>query len=381
MQRRPSLYRWSYRCKMYLRLPAIVCITLRELKKPVHCRQFYVAAVKSRAQSPSGKGELRIVIVIACVLTLAMVAVIVRLIDQTSSHVEQVRKTRVKLEPSVKFAPRMNAIEKQIRSDLKNRKSMKEVSYGKMGLTERCFVDIGKMKNLRKLDLSDSDFKSEWFDELGSLPLYELNVFNTDFDDRGMEAISKISGLTRLNAKYTNVTDAGLLFFKGHESLYELKLDFSKVTNAGGTTIAAIPNLGQLEAVGTRIGGSGIAAISRLPNLKTLSLGGRFVSLKGADISPLKKSRNLISLEFDSIAADDAFMQELSTFRNIQSVSFVRIQMSEAGLMKLAPMKNLVHIKFDRCSTVTPAMIENLRRQMNKCVIEYHTQEELNANT
>lgn len=287
----------------------------------------------------------------------------------------------MKLDSSVKFAPRMNAIEKQIRSDLKNRKSMKSVSYGKMDLTEKCFVDIGKMKNLKNLDLSDSDFKSEWFDELESLPLYELNVFNTDFDDRGMEAISKIPGLTRLNAKYTNVTDAGLLFFKGHESLYELKLDFSKVTNVGAITIAAIPNLGQLEAVGTKIDGPGIAAISRLSNLTSLSLGGRFVSLKGSDIRPLMNAKKLVSLEFDGFDADDAFMQELSGFRNIQSVSFVRIPMSEAGLMKLAPMKNLLHIKIDRCSTVTPAMIDNLRKRMKKCVIEFHTQEELNANT
>jgi|AGTN01.3.fsa_nt_gi hypothetical protein len=329
----------------------------------------------------SGKGELRIVIVIAVILTIAMIAVTVRLIDQTSSHVAKVQKTRVRLQSSANFTPEMNAVEKQIRSDLKNRKNMKAVSYGKMELTKRCFVDIGKMQGLRNLDLSDSDFQSEWFDELVGSNLYELNVMNTDFSDIGMESIAKIKSLTRLNAKFTTITDKGLLFFRGHPSLYELKVDFADVTNEGADSIAAMPNVGQLELVGTKIDGPGIASVAKLPQLKSISVGGRFVTLKAADIRPLKDAKNLVTIQFDSFSADDEFMQELSTFKNLESIALVRIPMTEAGFMKLKAMKRLIHIKVDRCSTVTQAMIDNLRKQMKKCLIEYRTQEQINAST
>lgn len=320
-------------------------------------------------------------IVLAIVITIGMCVVIVRLIDQTSSHVTKVQKTRVRLQPSANFTPQMNAVEKQIRSDLKNRKDMEVVSYGKMELTKRCFVDIGKMQSLRNLDLSDSDFQSEWFDELVGLNLYELNLMNTDFNDRGMEAIAKIQSLTRLNVKFTSVSDEGLVFLIGHPSLYELKLDFARVTNEGAKSIAAMPNVGQLELVGTEIDGPGIAAVAKMPHLRTISVGGRFVTIKATDIRPLKNAKFLESIEFDSFNADDEFMQELATFKNLVNLSFVRIPMTEASLMKLKAMKQLIHMKVDRCPTITKVMIDNLRKQMKKCAIEYRTQEEINRDT
>lgn len=317
---------------------------------------------------------------VACLITIGMIVVIVRLIDQTSSHVTKVQKTRVKLQRSANFTPQMNAVEKQVASDLKNRQNMKEVSYGKMELTEKCFVDIGKMKSLKNLDLSDSDFQSEWMDELVDLRLRELNLMNTDFNDRGMEAIAKIPTLTRVNAKFTQVTDEGLLFFKGHPSLYELKLDFTKATNDGAKTIAAMPEVGQLELVGTKIDGPGIALIATLPRLRAINLGGRFVTLKASDIRPLKNAKRLTNIEFDGFEADHEFMQELSTFKNLVAVSFVRIPTTEADLLKLKSMKQLTSIKVDRCPTITQAMIDNLRRQMKKVHFDYRTQDDINAN-
>lgn len=318
-------------------------------------------------------------IVIACLITIGMIIVIVRLIDQTSSHVTKVQKTRVRLQPSANFTPQMNAVEKQVASDLKSRNNMKEVSYGKMELTQKCFVDIGKMKTLKNLDLSDSDFQSQWLDELVDLRLRELNLMNTDFTDRGMEAVAKIPTLTRLNAKFTQITDEGLRFFKDHPSLYELKLDFTKVTNEGAKTIAEIDEVGQLELVGTKIDGPGIALIATLPKLKTINLGGRFVTLKAADIRPLKNAKRLSTIEFDGFEADHEFMQELSTFKNLKAVSFVRIPTNEADLLKLKSMKQLVHIKVDRCPTITQAMIDNLRKQMKNVEIEFRTQDDINA--
>lgn len=318
-------------------------------------------------------------IVVACLITIGMIVVIVRLIDQTSSHVTKVQKTRVRLQRSANFTPQMNAVEKQVASDLQSRKNMKEVSYGKMELTEKCFVDIGKMKSLKNLDLSDSDFQSEWMDALVDLRLRELNLMNTDFNDRGMEAIAKIPTLTRLNAKFTQVTDEGLLFFKGHPSLYELKLDFTKATNDGAKTISAMPEVGQLELVGTKIDGPGIALIATLPRLRAINLGGRFVTLKASDIRPLKNAKRLTNIEFDGFEADHEFMQELSTFNNLQAVSFVRIPTTEGDLLKLKSMKQLTHIKVDRCPTITQAMIDNLRRQMKKVDFNYRTQDDINA--
>ncbi len=78
-------------------------------------------------------------------------------------------------------------------------------------LSEQCFEDISKLKNLIRLQLQGTNTRSENILQIEPLPRLEaINLFNTKVDDEILNHLSKFPALERIYTWQTNVSASGI---------------------------------------------------------------------------------------------------------------------------------------------------------------------------
>ncbi len=143
-------------------------------------------------------------------------------------------------------------------------------------VTDSDLAKIGKQKDLRKLNLSDTkvtDFGMEYLKGLTSV---------TDLDCRFAEfltddAVASIRGwkqLERLNLRGTQVTSKVFEHLAQLTNLRWLDLSHTQIEDEGFEYLAALTKLEHLAIGSTRLNGSGLALLKPLPALVSLDLSG-----------------------------------------------------------------------------------------------------------
>ncbi len=152
------------------------------------------------------------------------------------------------------------------------------------GVTDAACVVIGRMQQLRALNLKKTGFEpvkltNEGLSHLSGLTQLEvLNLSGNSVTDDGLRHLQPLSLLRELDLSRLPLTDAGLTTLASLKKLEDLNLLFSEgfagpiVTDAGMTSLANLGALKRLNLVGASITDRSLDDLSQMRTLRRLTL-------------------------------------------------------------------------------------------------------------
>ena len=215
-------------------------------------------------------------------------------------------------------------------------------------------TDLKNIAAIEDLDISRND-NITGVDALSFLTrLKKLNLSYTQVAD--LVPIRNLTELTELNISHSRIKDISVLKYSSNL----VKLDISHTDISDISVIEKMPALTDLNAGNTQV--ADIVAVSALTSLKTLNLAGTRISNLSAleelsqlldlnvsgtrisDVNSVAQLKNLISLDIDSTQV--ANLAPLATLENLKTIHANGTQVS--SLQPLLKLKNLERIYCDQ---------------------------------
>ena len=140
---------------------------------------------------------------------------------------------------------------------LKNLAELEELHTDQIQVSDDALKDLTVLKNLRALSFFHVSFGSKTFTGVGlghfrELPKLErLTIAGTPFNDRGMEALGKLTQLKEVGTWHTGQTAAGMDYLKGLKNLTRLHLGQRLYNGKPSLTDDAVSVLTELKALET----------------------------------------------------------------------------------------------------------------------------------
>ena len=131
---------------------------------------------------------------------------------------------------------------------------------------------IGVLKELRKLDLSNAQIDDDGLTQIAHLPLDELWLQETNITDVSAATLSTIKSLSFLALNATSLTDDFLERLETLPELENLGLRGTRVTSAGMKHLARHPKLKDLDVYRTSIDDTGVFNLLDCQSLTSLGL-------------------------------------------------------------------------------------------------------------
>lgn len=133
-------------------------------------------------------------------------------------------------------------------------------------------AQIGALKELCQLDLSNADIDDEGLLQITHLPLRELWLQKTRITDASAATVSRMKTLAFLQLNATNLSDDFLEHLNTLPALNNLGLRGTRVTGAGMKFLVRHPNLKMLDVYHTAVDNVGVAALVGCQKLTHLGL-------------------------------------------------------------------------------------------------------------
>ena len=199
-------------------------------------------------------------------------------------------------------------------------------------IDNQCMAEVGKMKSLRVLGISDTAVDDEGIAELAGLNLSEVQMTRTKVGDDGIKILSKMKGLKSLNLRDTRLTDTAVGYISGLE--YLTKLDLSEctepgITDACASEIAKMKNLKSLNLWATGFSDEGVEELTGMKNLTRLNLDKTNVT--DDSVAMLKKMPQLTWLHLGKTKITDREKKVLMGLENLKYLNISFTQISDDG--------------------------------------------------
>lgn len=131
---------------------------------------------------------------------------------------------------------------------------------------------IGKLSELRQLDLSSGEIDDDGLRLISHLPLTELWLQSTQITDDSAKTLSKMPTLDFLQLNSTSLSDAFLSNLQPLPKLDDLGLRGTKVTGDGMRYLSRHPSLSELDVYRTSVDDEGVALLTKCRELEKLGL-------------------------------------------------------------------------------------------------------------
>jgi len=263
---------------------------------------------------------------------------------------------------------------------------------------------LPELTTLRALNLKSSGMTDASLAKLATLT--ELEVLNLEenrkLTDAGMQHLTGLSKLRRVELRSARITDKGLLAFKDHKNLQSLKLRFTDVTGAGLVVLENHPQLAELELQcerstadrkpldltplgrgfaalrtltfgGNKLGDEHIDALAKLPALERLSMKTiGFLGITNEGAKKLGQMKTLKHLELNGATQlDDTGIQALCANPALESLDLRRTGVTDLSAPALADLPNLKELNV-ASTRFTPAGVKKIRAKHPKAKITLH---------
>lgn len=173
-------------------------------------------------------------------------------------------------------------------------------------VTDGGLKSMARLRSLRNVKFfhPGKEFSGAGLAHLADLPkLDRLTVAGSlAFNDDGMAAVAKLTGLQELRVWHTGVTDEGVKKLKGLKNLKSLylgqRLSYKPPACPSDETLAILGGFSSLEALQLDEARLSLVALQRLkglPGLKRLTLGG--IDMPEGDVDRLKKELPAVKVE------------------------------------------------------------------------------------
>lgn len=133
-------------------------------------------------------------------------------------------------------------------------------------------LQIARISELRRLDLSDADIDDAGLRSISALPLRELWLQSTKITDASAATISEFKSLDFLQLNATSLSDRFLEELKSLPELENLGLRGTGVTSAGMSFLSRHPKLKDVDLYHTEVDDSGVAQLVACQSLTEIGL-------------------------------------------------------------------------------------------------------------
>ncbi|MFA6211515.1 MAG: protein kinase [Candidatus Obscuribacterales bacterium] len=113
-------------------------------------------------------------------------------------------------------------------------------------VTAKMLEIIGSAKHLSNVNLLGCKIDNDNLDKLSQLPLTNITLNNTNFDDSGAKKLAQVQSLRVIKANFTPISNKGLAYLKKLPKLTHLKIEGSNVDIDGARDICKKTTLTQL---------------------------------------------------------------------------------------------------------------------------------------
>lgn len=332
----------------------------------IHSGMFFIEKSMENAQISKFKLKIDmwILLGVTVLILVAMVFTVLKLIDQSQSHVESVSKVKFKLS-DMKLRMQKTEADEMIERDIKRDQYRTEAAYPHWEMTKRAMKMIGSMENLNSLDLSDATLDDGWLRYLEKLPLEKLKMPGSSVSDKGANHLAKISTLQQLWIYDTNVSGKAIAILAPLKKLTLLHINGTKTYDADIEGLTAFPELESLDLGGTFITEKGCATIAKLDRVKSLQL--NHVPLTNVALERLKQMKSLVLLRVMGCGIDDAKAQLLSQFPHLAELDISDNEITDKGLHELSKSAGLQFLNLSECRKLTDAGVEKFKKAMPNC--------------
>lgn len=209
------------------------------------------------------------------------------------------------------------------------------------GVDGDCTVDDGAMETvatfteLRALFLDGLFIGVEGIEKLTVLPnLSELYLARTLVGDETMSVLAKIPTLKKLRLSQTQLSDIGLADLAKLEHLEDLDVsENSQIFDAGLEHLSGISSLKRLNLWRVQIGDPGVEHLAPLTNLEWLNLDNTLLSDSG--LPALANMQKLTFLHLGSTTVSDTGLQHLEGLTQLEELMVTRTAVTEDGAASL----------------------------------------------
>lgn len=113
-------------------------------------------------------------------------------------------------------------------------------------VTAKMLEIIGSTKHIKNINLLGCKIDNDNLDKLAKLPLTNITLTNTNFDDSGAKKLAQVQSLCVIKANYTQISNRGLAYLKQLPRLTHLKIEGTKIDIDGARNICKKTTLKQL---------------------------------------------------------------------------------------------------------------------------------------
>lgn len=160
--------------------------------------------------------------------------------------------------------------------------ALRELSFTLCDFDDECLLPIGRLSQLRVLELPEGRLTSSGTKHLRKLTnLEKLDLYGTAIQDSAVKHLSGLTKLRDLRLGNTQVTDAGLQYLQKLTNLEHLQLLNTHITDIGLIQIGRFTKLKRLNLLGTHVTDKGLSHLRGLKKLEWLELRSTRVSDKG----------------------------------------------------------------------------------------------------
>lgn len=248
-------------------------------------------------------------------------------------------------------------------------------------VTDSDLLDIARMPDLKKLDLSLTRITDHGLKELRDAPgIEDLNLYYAELvTDEGMAAVRGWKRLKRLNLRGTKITDTTLEHLAAASTLESLDIGFAQVTDSGLDNLASLSNLKEIMIGGNKLTDSGLQLLRQLPSVTSVNLSGSqrtdsglwSISLTDYGIDSIAVLANLRELRLGGTAIGAGGLEKLKGLRQLERLNLQGCKrVGDDAVAVLASFHALRLLDLNG-SAITQAAVAELRRKLPKCEIRY----------
>ncbi|MBI4662798.1 MAG: hypothetical protein HY735_28620 [Verrucomicrobia bacterium] len=230
-------------------------------------------------------------------------------------------------------------------------------------ITDQSCAFLGKLGNLRDLDLRDNNITDEGVANLSRLRrLSYLNLSRSKVTDVGLASLASLTNLWELDLNDLKITDSGLRHLVNMKRMGRLWINNTLVTDDGLKHLKGMTNLSTLWACGTRIRGKGFANLTNCTKLDFLSV--MHCKLDQDAFDYFQQLQSVRGLGLYNAGLTDEALVRLSDMKQLTGFSLAWNRVSDVGIARIAGLTNLTELYLN-LTDVTDDGLEHLRRMVN----------------
>ncbi|GIW95848.1 MAG: hypothetical protein KatS3mg110_3889 [Pirellulaceae bacterium] len=207
-------------------------------------------------------------------------------------------------------------------------------------LPEKALEGIGKLAQLRSLQLINCGLEGETAAALSNLPLEELEIMERELAPEAAAVLSAIPTLKVLRVGSSGIEISDLTGIAGHPTLEELDVRICRSGNGWTSLVRQVPHLKRLFFDGRILDEQVLSELTQMPTLEELDLSSSPITDEQlAQLAELPNLRVLSLRNCEKLT--EAALEKLAGFPKLERLDISESTIPGAAVPKLIPLKTL----------------------------------------